>query len=521
MAKKTAKTPLKPPVVTIMGHVDHGKTTLLDQIRKSKLTTKEAGGITQSIGAYQIEYQKKLITFIDTPGHAAFSHMRQRGASVTDIVILVVAADDGVKPQTKESIKHIQKAQVPFVVALNKIDLKNAVPDMAKAQLVEEGVQVEGYGGDVPVVEISAAKGTGIDKLLDTILVLAEIEELEFQPQASLQAVVLESSLKKNLGPVTNILIKTGTLQVGDEVSTVGLKKEITGKAKRLFSDLGNVINSAGPSTPATLLGLKTPPPAGSIITISKDYPQVFATIGQEANQTIDQPVKEPEPDSPEPSESDQDEEEPPEVNIILIADNRGSLEAITNSLPDEVNIIKSGTGEVTESDVLLAQTTNSAIIAFNTPISKSAKKLADIEKIPLRAYKIIYKLLEDFESQILKLLEPTIDETELGVAKVKAIFEIRGDTIAGCRLESGTISLKNKVHLKRNDKIIADATVVSLKQGKVDTNQVKKDQECGIILKPVLKLQEGDLLCAFTKNESSAWVFDLKSKIIILISNL
>ncbi len=511
----------KPPVVTIMGHVDHGKTTLLDHIRNSNITKGEAGGITQHIGAYQITHSGKKITFIDTPGHAAFSKMRARGAAVTDIIILVVAADDGVMPQTKESIRHIKESHVPVIVAINKIDLKNAVPEMAKAQLVQEGIQVDGYGGNVPVIEISAAKGTNIDKLLDTILVLSEVEEITASPNHSLQAVVIEASRQKNQGPIATLLVQDGTLHRGQDLTSVLLQPPIIGKAKRLTSDIGAILTSAGPSTPVILLGLKSVPPAGTIFTHPDSATELTVKLAPKTEPTASlEPTTEesPPPESspekssspptppsdsldsptPEPAATPEETEEPISIKIILKADTHGSLEAVRQNLADEVDIISNSTGEVTESDVLMAKDTGAVIIAFHTPLSSSARKLAKVEKVPIKHYQIIYKLLEDFESQVLKLLEPTIDEEELGRAKVQTIFTIREATIAGCKVKSGKLTSGDTIHLKRGEKIIADSKISSLKQGKIDAKSIDAPEECGIILKPSLKIQEGDILIAF-----------------------
>ncbi len=495
MAKKSA-TITKPPVVTIMGHVDHGKTTLLDHIRHTNLTASEAGGITQAIGAYQITHRDQPITFIDTPGHAAFSKMRARGAAVTDIVVLVVAADDGVMPQTKESIRHIKESGVPVIVAINKIDVKGAVPEMAKAQLVEEGINVEGYGGNTPVVEISAIKGTNIDKLLDTILALAEIEELTSDPNAPLEAVVIESQMRKNLGPVATLLVSQGTLKLRDELVSLQTPP-VTGKARRLSDSAGRPVNQAGPSTPVEVLGLSDVPSAGSLFTTPDNLQHIQTTTNSQA---VEADIPSSTPIAPA---AFSEEETPASIQIILNADTRGSLEAIRQNLADEVQFIKTGTGPVTESDVLLAQTTDAVIIAFNVPVARSAKKLADIERVPIHSYTIIYKLLEDFEQQVLKLLEPTIDEQELGKAKVIQTFQMKGDIIAGCRVTSGALSLNDKLHLLRGKKIITDVRLTSLKQGKVDVNRVEAVTECGLITKPQIQFKPDDELIAFTKASS------------------
>lgn len=506
MAKKAKKSKksatsaqAKPPVVTIMGHVDHGKTTLLDKIRKSSITTSEAGGITQHIGAYQVTHQDKLITFIDTPGHAAFSKMRERGAKVTDIIILVVAADDGVMPQTKESIKHIKAAGVPMILAVNKIDVKGASPEMVKAQLVEEGISVEGYGGDVPVVEISALKGEGIDKLLETVLVLAELEEQKADTNGPLQAIVIESQLKKNQGPVATLMVQTGELKTGQTLSSVGIDTPITGNVKRLTNDQGKAVKTASVSTPVVVLGLREVPLAGTIFTTLDHVEAVTKNLTEADSPDMDIAATAPVQDFSLP---DEEEEEKISIKMILVADTFGSLEAIKNNLTEEIELIKTHTGEVNESDVMHAQSTGAVIIAFSTKIAKTARKLAEIEKVPVRKYDVIYQLLEDFQNQILKLLEPTIDETELGTAKIKAIFEIRGDVIAGCSVLTGAISLGDKIHLRRNDRIIADSKVVSIKQGKVEVEKVDKDNQCGLIFKPALKIEEGDTLSAYKKNE-------------------
>lgn len=494
-AVKTSTT--KAPVVTIMGHVDHGKTSLLDFIRKSRLTQKEAGGITQRIGAYQVEFQGMPITFIDTPGHAAFSKMRAHGAKITDIIVLVVAADDGVKPQTKEAIQLIKKGNIPVVVAINKVDVKGASPDMVKAQLIEEGIYVEGYGGNTPVVEVVAREGKNVDKLLETIQLLAELEELTADPQAPLEAVVIDATLSKTQGPVATLLINSGSLRVGDDLSNVTGADTLV-KVKRLKTDTGTVIDQAIPGQAVEVLGFKSVPAAGQVFT--KTSTKQLLTEKYQKEQEIDEkPVvvdteaETSEPVMPEVKESSG-------IRIILLADNQGSLEAILQNLGEEVEIIAARTGQVTESDIMLADSTQSVIVAFATTITTSARKLARVEKVKISEYQVIYELLEDFEKQVLKFMEPTIDEIETGKAKVKAIFNIKAETVAGCVVTSGTIRLNDRIHLIRDEKIIADSKVVSLKQGKVDVSSVAENSECGIVLKPQLALQESDHIQAYTK---------------------
>jgi len=496
-AEKKETSIVKPPVVTIMGHVDHGKTTLLDYLRKSRIASREAGGITQHIGAYQVKHQDKEVTFIDTPGHAAFSKMRAHGARVTDIIVLVVAADDGVKPQTKEAVKLIKEGKVPVVVAINKIDLKTAVPEMVKAQLVEAGLPVEGYGGDVPVVEISARDGLNVDKLLETILVLAEIEELKADVDAPLEAVVLESALKRNQGPTATLLITNGTLRHGDEITTVGIANPVDGKVKRIMNDVSEIIQAAGPSQAVEVLGFHDVPPAGAVLTTLDSVDKIAPKVEKQSQQAA---AANKVALSKTATEEPEDGEEKKEIKVIILADTQGSLEAIAQNLSEEVTIIHAATGEVSESDVMMAQHTDSLIIGFNVKVNTSAKRLAEIEQVRIRSYKVIYELLEEFEKKVLKMLEPTIDEEELGMAKVKAVFNIRGDSIAGSVVTKGALSVNDKVHLRRNDRIIRDSRIVSIKQGKVDVKKVEKDTECGIVFKPQLDLKEDDYIQAFTK---------------------
>lgn len=497
---KTKATP-RPPVVTIMGHVDHGKTTLLDTLRHSKLTAAEAGGITQSIGAYQVEHLGKSITFIDTPGHAAFSKMRQRGVETTDIVVLVVAADDGVKPQTRESVKQILKAKVPVVVAINKIDLNTASPEMVKAQLVEEGLAVEGYGGDAPVVEISARNNINLDKLLETILVMAEMEELTTTKDAPLQAIVIESAIVKNRGIVASVLVRSGELKLLDQLVAVDLP-QVEGKVKRLTNDLGQAVKAAQVSEPVEVMGLKTLPPVGAILTNPSTLVQVSDLIKSKTDTQVAEPLQAKEVFPSKEETGEEVDKEVIEIKIILVADTWGSVEAIEQNLSDEVHILSKHTGQIVESDILLATASKAAVIAFRSSIGASAKKLAEVEQVPVRTYQVIYQLLEDFESEVLKLLEPTIDETVLGNFEVVQVFEIRGEVVAGGKVKTGKMSIDDRIHIKRNNKIITDSRIVSLKQGKVDVKSVEEGEECGLVLKPKFMLKAGDVLTSFIKDK-------------------
>lgn len=476
----------RPPIVAILGHVDHGKTTLLDYIRTTKVAAGESGGITQSIGAYQAKYRLKgdlakgggkdhLITFIDTPGHAAFSQMRSRGASVADVVVLVVAGDDSVKPQTIESIKHIKAAEVPFVVAINKIDKPESNLEVVKAELTQHEVFVEGYGGNTPFVPISGKTGEGVDKLLETILLLAELEELPYEPGGELAAPIIEAKMDQKRGVLVSLIVKSGTLSVGDQVSAVSSG----GKVRALFSDTGLSLKSATPGMPAQVLGFTTLPRVGEIVKLGNPIigaSDPTATITPEA---IDPNAR--------------------ELKIILKADTAGSLEAIKASFASEVKIIASDTGAISESDVLLALTTSSLILGFNVKASASVLKLAESEGVVIKTYSIIYELLEYIEKKILKLMEPTIDEEELGHATVIKVFEISGDHIAGSSIDSGRLEVGDTVHLKRGD-VAKNARIKSLRIGKAEVKQVEAGKECGILLSPNLDVQLKDAIISYKK---------------------
>jgi translation initiation factor IF-2 len=469
----------RPPIVTIMGHVDHGKTTLLDAIRQSRLTAGEAGGITQHIGAYQIEHQGKKITFIDTPGHAAFSSMRARGATVTDIVILVVAGTEGIKPQTVESINHLQSSTCQLIVAANKKDLPGFSADMINAQLTEHQIFCEGYGGQSPLVEISALRNEGISELLDIILLLAELEDFTADDQAALEAIIIESSLDKRRGAVASAIIKQGTLAVASQIF---LNQEAI-KVRGLFNDLGKPIKTAKPGDPVEIIGFKGVPAVGSILT------------GQPVT-----PVELPASVTPPPS-PDETETPKPECNLIIKADTEGTLEAVKSSISPDITIIDASVGPVNESDVLLADSTQAEIICFNVPILNSAKRLAEIESVTISSFKIIYKLLEYLEEKMLKLMEPTIDEIELGQAEIIALFEMKGDRIAGCKVKSGEIAKNHRLHLIRDGKIVTDPKIRSLKRGKEDIPLAKTGTECGIVFNAHVDFRVGDVLESYKKN--------------------
>lgn len=482
MAKKKEKpatSKSRQPVVAILGHVDHGKTTLLDYIRKTRQQAKEVGGITQSIGAYQAEFKGKKITFIDTPGHAAFSKMRSQGAEVADIVVLVIAADDGVKPQTIESIKHIQNAKVSFLVALTKTDTKGANSETVKAQLTEHEVFVDGYGGNTPLIEVSAKEGKNIDNLLENILLLSELEELPLEPNKSLQAIVIEAQKDMRKGIVVSVIIKRGTLKIGDTIST----KSASAKVKALYNDLGQTTPQVMPGEPAQILGFKQLPYVGEIISSG-----ITTTSDPQ--------------DSKQSGTTLPEETQPETLKIILKADTLGSLEAIKNSLSDEVRIIHDETGDVSESDILLASTTGSIVLGFNSNVSPSVKKLAEIDKVIVNSYQIIYELLEYVEKKVLHILEPTTDEEDLGEAEILKIFDFNKNKIAGCKVLTGELKVGDTIHLKREGEILEDAHIKSLQKGKEQVQKVKTGDECGILLSPQLDITEKDIILSYNKNK-------------------
>lgn len=462
----------RPPIVAILGHVDHGKTTLLDYIRKSHVAAKETGGITQKIGAYQATFQDKLLTFIDTPGHAAFAKMRSRGVGIADIAVLVVSADDGVMPQTIESIKHIQSSNTPFVVAINKIDKEGANPELPKAQLTEHQVFVEGYGGNTPFVLISGKTGKGVDQLLETILLLSELEELENKKDAKLLAPIIESQLDSKRGALVSAIVKEGTLSVGDTIY-VGQNGV---KVRALIDYTGAMLKVAIPSTPVQILGFKDVPTVGEVITPS---PQEVNLATINSNSPLESSTA--------------------RLNIILRTDTLGSLEAIKGSFTPEVNLVSVATGDLTESDVLLAATTDSIILVFGVKVPGSVTKLAETEAVVIKSYKIIYELLEYVEKKVLKLMEPTIDEEVLGQGTILKIFDIDGDHIAGTRVDSGRLAVGDTIHLKRVE-LTKEAKIRNLRIGKNDTKEVSAGGECGVFFSPNLDIKEKDLIIPYKK---------------------
>ncbi len=502
--------PSRPPVITIMGHVDHGKTKLLDQIRNSNVVAGEAGGITQHIGAYQVVKDGREITFVDTPGHEAFTAMRARGAQATDIVVLVVAADDGVMPQTIEALNHAKAADVPIVVAVNKIDREEANPDRVLQQLSEQGLIPQQWGGDTEFVQVSALEGTGVDDLLETLLLVAEVEDLRAPPDGRAQGVVLEAHLDVGRGPVASVLVQRGVLKVGDPM----VAGAAWGRVRALLDDRGEQVREAGPSTPVEVLGLSDVAAAGDVFVVAPDervardvagtreHWQRVAGLGRDAKVSATGAKLE---DIFEQIQAG----EAATLNLILKADVTGSLEALTESLRklerDEVKLafVHRAVGGVTQSDVQLAATSNATIIGFNVRPDRQARELAEAEGVEIRNYEIIYNILEDIENAMLGLLTPEYEEVVTGEAEVREIFSVpRVGKIAGCYVTNGTITRGSKVRFLREGTIIWKGSVSSLRRFKDDATEVKAGFECGIGLSDFQDLKQGDVIETFEERE-------------------
>ena len=485
----------RPPVITIMGHVDHGKTTLLDYIRNSHVVDGEAGGITQAIGAYQIDYNGEKLTFIDTPGHAAFTEMRARGASVTDIVIIIVSAEDGVMPQTKEAIDHALAANVPIVVAVNKIDRPNANPDKVMTEMAEINITPEEWGGVYPFVKISAKTGEGVDKLLETILAIAEVNELKANPNRYASGTVIESRIDKNLGGVATILIQNGTLRLGDPI-VVGTTH---GRVRTLKNDLGKDIIDAGPSTPVEITGLSDNPSAGDKFMAFESEKQARDIAEKRRIQAKEQTAKPKTLSLEELFANIQSGIK--EINVVLKCDVRGSEEAVKNSLEKievegvKVKVIRSGIGTITESDIILAQASNAIVIGFNVVPSNKTREVAKEYSVDMRLYTIIYKLVEDMEAAMKGMLDPEYEEVTTGSAEVRQLFKFsKVGTIAGSYVTSGVIKNGSNVRVIRDGVIIYDGKVSSVQRGKDSVKEVKNGFECGITIEGYNDIKEGDV---------------------------
>jgi translation initiation factor IF-2 len=491
-----------PPVVTIMGHVDHGKTSLLDTIRKTKVAAGEAGGITQHIGAYQVEVNGKKITFLDTPGHEAFTAMRARGAQVTHIAIIVVAADDGVMPQTREAISHAQAAKVPIIIALNKIDKDNANPDHVKQQLAEMGILIEEYGGDIICVPVSARKGLGIDELLEYILLVAEIQDIKANPNRLATGVIIEARLEKNSGPTATVLVQQGTLKMGDNI----LVGAISGKVRAMFNDRGKRIQKAAPSTPVSIIGLPEVPQAGDQLEVTADE----KTAKQRAQAEAEKRRSESTPlgqVSLDTLYTQMQEGKVKELNIVLKSDVQGSAEALKNALSrlseenTKVRLIHEGIGNVNETDVHLAAASDAVVIGFNVKADGAAQRQAQKEGVDIRYYSVIYKLTDDIQAALTGMLEPTYHEVVEGHAEVLQTFKAGKTTvIAGCRVTDGRIARSSQARVMRKSEKVHEGKIDSIRRGKDDVREVATGYECGIVLEDFTAFEIGDIIEAFAQ---------------------
>ena len=494
----------RPPVVTIMGHVDHGKTTLLDAIRETAVVDTEAGGITQHIGAYQAVINGRKITFLDTPGHEAFTAMRARGAKVTDIAILVVAADDGVMPQTRESISHARAAEVPIVVAVNKIDVPNANLDRVRSELASEGLQPEEWGGTTQFAEVSAKQKLGLDELLEKLLLVADAElDLRANPSADASGPIIESRLDVGRGPVATMLVHRGTLRVGDAI----VAGDASGKVRALYDYKGEKVKEARPGEPVEILGFDRPPPAGELARVveherqAKDLAQKRAErlrreqLAQRSKRGV----------SLESLFSQLQEGVVQDLNIVLKGDVQGSVEALLGELGKiqhsevRVNVIHTGVGGITENDVNLASASNALVIGFNVRPSAEARVLAEREGVDIRTYRVIYQLTDEIQQALVGMLSPVQTEETLGEAEVRALFKVsRLGTIAGCMVTSGVIRRNAQVRVVRDGTEIYDTSIAQLKRFKDDAREVAEGFECGILLEGYNDLKEGDILEAY-----------------------
>ncbi len=495
----------RPSVVTIMGHVDHGKTTLLDSIRNTKVTAGEAGGITQHIGAYQVEEQGKKITFLDTPGHAAFTTMRARGAKVTDIAIIVVAADDGVMPQTAEAINHAKAAEVPIIIAVNKMDKESANPDRVMQELTEYQLVPEAWGGDTIFVPISALKGEGIDSLLEMILLVTEVEELKANPNRRANGTVIEAQLDKGRGSVATLLVQNGTLRVGDPI-VVG---NTFGRVRAMVNDLGRRVKEAGPSTPVEITGLNDVPQAGDRFVVFEDEKTARSVGETRAQQALQAQRSEKSKVSLETLFEQMKQGEMKDLNLVVKADVQGSVEALAASLQKievegvNIKIIHTGVGAINESDISLASASNAIVIGFNVRPDVNAKRAAEAEEVEIRLHRIIYKVMEEIESAMKGMLDPEFEEKIIGQAEVRQIFKVsKVGTIAGSYVTDGKITRDSGVRLIRDGVVIFEGELDVLKRFKDDVKEVAQNYECGITIKNFNDIKEGDIIEAYVMEE-------------------
>jgi translation initiation factor IF-2 len=493
---------IRPPVVTILGHVDHGKTTLLDAIRHTDVAGGEAGGITQHIGAYQVEHNGRKITFLDTPGHAAFTAMRARGAQGADIVVLVVAANDGVMPQTREAIAHTKAAQVPTIVALNKIDRPDANPDFVKKQLAEAGLVSDEWDGDTIIVPVSAKQKTGIEDLLEAILLVADNTNILANPEGKVFGSVIEAEIDKSKGVLATLLVQNGTLKTSD-IITAG---EASGRIRAMYDFRGKPIRKAGPSTPVQVIGLKDVPAAGDLFQTCETDREARQMVEERVQAHADRQAAATHKASLEDLFIRYQAGEIKELRLIVKADVQGSLEPITNSLEElkegdiKVNILHASTGNISENDVMLAAASDAFVVGFNVTADVAARRLADAEGVSIRVYEIIYRLMEDIEKALKGMLEPEYKEKIIGEAEVLAIFHVtKVGQVAGCRIVKGEIRRNAKVRILRNDEKIYEGELASLKHEKDDVREVRQGFECGMSFKNFNDVEAGDSIQCFT----------------------
>ncbi|MDF0137352.1 translation initiation factor IF-2, partial [Staphylococcus pseudintermedius] len=496
---------VRPAVVTIMGHVDHGKTTLLDSIRNTRVTEGEAGGITQHIGAYQITNNGKKITFLDTPGHAAFTTMRARGAQVTDITILVVAADDGVMPQTIEAINHAKEADVPIIVAVNKIDKPTANPDRVMQELAEYNLIPEDWGGDTIFVPLSALSGEGIDDLLEMLILVSEVQELKANPNKAAVGTVIEAELDKSRGPAASLLVQNGTLNVGDAL-VVG---NTHGKVRAMVNDLGKRIKTAGPSTPVEITGLSDVPQAGDRFVVFKDEKKARRIGEAREQENIIQQRQESKNVTLDNLFEQMKQGEMKDLNVIIKGDVQGSVEALAASLMKidvegvNVRIIHTATGAINESDVTLAHASNGIIIGFNVRPDAGAKRAADAENVDMRLHRVIYNVIEEIESAMKGMLDPEFEEKVIGQAEVRQTFKVsKVGTIAGSYVTEGKITRDAGVRVIRDGVVLFEGELDTLKRFKDDVKEVAQGYECGITVAKFNDIKEGDIIEAFVMVE-------------------
>jgi translation initiation factor IF-2 len=504
-ARAPARLAPRPPVVTVLGHVDHGKTTLLDAIRHTKVTEQEVGGITQHIGAYHVEVDHRSITFVDTPGHEAFTAMRARGANVTDVAVLVVAADDGVMPQTIEAINHARAAGVPIIVAVNKIDRPQANPERVRQQLVEQGLVPEQWGGDTVFVDISALQGTGIQSLLEMILLVSEVQELRADPTAPATATVIEAELDRRVGPLVTALVREGTVRVGDAV-VVG---SAWGKIRAMLDDTGAALEQAGPAMPVVIMGLNSVPQAGDLLEVVQDERAAKQVASSRQEQRRADRIQAAARLSLEDLYQRIQAGEVKELNVILKGDVQGSVEAISESLRSiehpqvRVRLLHAGVGDISDSDVMLAQASAAVIIGFHVSIESAAREMAQEQGVDVRIYQVIYDLLDDVKAAMTGMLEPEYETVLLGRAEVRELFRIsRVGTVAGCYVSEGMMQRGADVRVLRNGELVHEGKIESLRHLKDDVREIGEGFECGIGVAGFGDFQPGDLIEAYTTRE-------------------